>query len=176
MKIRYLLPLLLFLLIAYVLWRGLQLHPGQIPSPLINKPAPAFELPALLTPGHLNTQIFIGKVSLLNVWATWCYACAQEHDDLLKIANSHDVILFGLDYKDDSTAAKNWLRDHGNPYQAVAFDVNGDTAIDWGVYGAPETFVIDKKGIIRYKQIGPITPEIWEHELKPLITKLQAQP
>ena len=176
MKIRYLLPLTLFLLIAGVLWRGLQLHPGQIPSPLINKPAPAFDLPSLLTSGHVDNQIFIGKVSLLNVWATWCYACAQEHDDLSKIADSHEVALFGLDYKDDSAAAKNWLHEHGNPYQDVAFDANGDTAINWGVYGAPETFVIDKKGIIRYKQIGPITPAIWEHDLKPLVMKLRAEP
>jgi cytochrome c biogenesis protein CcmG, thiol:disulfide interchange protein DsbE len=176
MKIRYLTPLILFLLIAGVLWRGLKLHPSQIPSPLINKPAPAFDLPSLLTANRVTNQIFKGQVSLLNVWATWCYACAQEHDYLVTLANNHEVVLYGLDYKDDSTAAKNWLHDHGNPYETIVVDANGDTAIDWGVYGAPETFVIDKHGIIRYKQIGPITPDVWEHDLKPLIIQLRAAP
>ncbi|MES2219152.1 MAG: DsbE family thiol:disulfide interchange protein [Pseudomonadota bacterium] len=175
MKIRYLLPLLLFMLIASILWRGLKLHPGQIPSPLIHKHAPTFDLPDLLTSAHLTNKDLQGHVSLLNVWATWCQACAQEHDFLVELAKNNALPWYGLNYKDDAIAAKNWLRDHGNPYQLVAVDHTGDVAIDWGVYGAPETFVIDKHGIVRYKQIGPITAAVWEQELKPVIDRLQGE-
>ena len=174
MKIRYLLPLLIFTLIGGILWRGLHLHPGQIPSPLINKPAPQFNLPNLLSSARVTTSVLQGHVSLLNVWATWCQACAQEHAYLVDLAENAGVIFYGLNYKDDPVAAKNWLREQGNPYQLVASDANGDVAIDWGVYGAPETFVIDKQGIVRYKQIGPITPAVWAQTLKPLIDRLQA--
>jgi cytochrome c biogenesis protein CcmG/thiol:disulfide interchange protein DsbE len=174
MKIRFLLPLIIFTLIGCILWRGLKLHPGQIPSPLINKAAPEFNLPDLLTSNRVTTQALQGHVTLLNVWATWCQACAQEHDYLVDLANNAGVIFYGLNYKDDPAAAKNWLREHGNPYQLIGIDDKGNVAIDWGVYGAPETFIVDKHGIVRYKQIGPITPEVWAQTLKPLIDKLQA--
>jgi cytochrome c biogenesis protein CcmG/thiol:disulfide interchange protein DsbE len=176
MKLRNWMPFIVFLLIACVLWRGLKLHPGQIPSPLLNKAAPAFELMDLLTGTKVGTQQFQGHVSLFNVWATWCYACAQEHELLVALARSNDFVLYGLDYKDDAAKAKMWLREHGNPYQSIAFDKSGDVAIDWGVYGSPETFLIDKHGIVRYKQIGPITEDVWEQELQPRIEKLRKAP
>ena len=166
-------PLIVFLLIVLVLWRGLHLHPSQIPSPLINQPAPQFSLPTLFDSKKMATnQDFLGHVTLVNVWATWCVACAEEHNGLLQLAQLEHVYFFGLNYKDDPSAAKKWLKQYGNPYQIVAVDQAGTTAIDWGVYGTPETFVLDKKGIIRYKLIGPIDKEAWEQHLKPLITQL----
>lgn len=169
-------PLIFFLLMMALLWRGLFLHPNQIPSPLINKPAPIFQLPTLFdTNKIISNKNLLGHITLLNVWATWCEACAEEHGFLLQIANNPDFVLDGLDYKDAPIAAKNWLKTQGNPYQAVLVDEQGDAAIDWGVYGTPETFVIDKKGTIRYKQIGPITAEIWNDKFKPLIMQLQKE-
>lgn len=171
---RIILPLLIFFVIFLILWRGLSLHPNQIPSPLINQEAPAFTLPNLLKDNtKVSNKDFLGQVTLFNVWGTWCYACAEEHAALLDLANKEHIRIIGLNYKDDTNAAKKWLKDNGNPYQIIAVDQSGDTAIDWGVYGAPETFVIDKKGIIRYKHIGPINKDNWEHTLKPLIIKLQ---
>ena len=167
------LPLTLFLLVIFLLWKGLSLHPAQIPSPLINKPAPAFELPALLGEKKITNQDFLGHITLVNVWATWCYACAEEHSFLKELAKNPDIVLMGFDYKDDISAAKAWLKKYGNPYQTIAVDPVGNVAIDFGVYGTPETFVIDKKGIIRYKQTGPLDAEVWEQNLKPLIEKLR---
>jgi cytochrome c biogenesis protein CcmG/thiol:disulfide interchange protein DsbE len=173
-KIRYLIPLFIFLVIAGILWRSLSMHPNQIPSPFINKHAPAFQLPSLLgAPAIVTEKELRGHISLVNVWATWCYACALEHDFLLELSKNKDFVLYGLNYKDDPLAAKKWLKEHGNPYARVAVDESGDAAINWGVYGSPETFVIDKNGIIRYKQIGPITEEVWEQELKPVIEKIR---
>jgi cytochrome c biogenesis protein CcmG/thiol:disulfide interchange protein DsbE len=176
MKLRYLLPLLVFMFIAIILWRGLGLHPAQIPSPLIDKPAPSFELPNLLDSKPTTNKDFLGHVSLVNVWATWCYACAEEHAFLLTLAKNPDIMLFGLNYKDDPTAAKKWLEQYGNPYQMVAVDRTGNVGIDWGVYGTPETFVVDKHGIIRFKYIGPLTPEVWNQTLKPLVDRLRNTP
>jgi cytochrome c biogenesis protein CcmG/thiol:disulfide interchange protein DsbE len=171
------LPFFAFLLIVALLWRALSLHPSQVPSPLINKSAPEFTLPNLLEPMQISTnKDFIGHVTILNVWATWCYACAQEHAELLNIANNNKVILYGLNYKDDPEAAREWLKKNGNPYQTVAVDRSGETAINWGVYGTPETFVIDKKGMIRYKHIGPITADVWEEKLQPMVQQLQDEP
>jgi len=160
-QVRFALPFILFLFIVILLMRGLSLHPNQIPSPLMNKPAPTF------------SNDFKGHVTLLNVWATWCSACAEEHDFLLQLAREKEVILMGLNYKDNPKAAIRWLKQQGNPYQLVAYDPTGQIGIDWGVYGTPETFIIDKKGIIRYKQLGPLTQEVWEQTLKPLIQQLQ---
>ena len=173
-RARFIFPLILFLVIITFLWRGLSLHPNVVPSPLINKPVPDFTLPTLFDKSENTTNDdFIGRVSLVNVWATWCYTCAQEHDLLLQLANTKDVMIYGLNYKDDTDAAKKWLEEHGNPYQIVAFDEKGQTAIDWGVYGTPETFVIDKKGVVRYKHVGPLTTEVWEKNLEPLVTQLR---
>lgn len=167
-------PLILFLSIAVILWKGLSLHPTEIPSPLINKPTPNFELTTLYYPQKLTTQRdFLGRVTLLNVWASWCYACAEEHSLLLELAKKEYLTLYGLNYKDDPVAAKNWLEEKGNPFQTIAVDPNGNIAIDWGVYGTPESFIIDKKGFIRYKHIGPITQEVWEQKLEPLIEILR---
>jgi cytochrome c biogenesis protein CcmG/thiol:disulfide interchange protein DsbE len=147
-----------------------------VPSPLINKPAPTFHLPTLLgSPSYLTDKNFQGKVSLFNIWATWCITCKSEHDFLLILAKNKGITLYGLNYKDDPVQAKNWLKKKGNPYKIIAVDSSGDTGINWGVYGTPETFIIDKKGIIRYKQIGAITPDVWQNTLEPLVRKLQAE-
>jgi cytochrome c biogenesis protein CcmG/thiol:disulfide interchange protein DsbE len=173
-KLNVILPFILFLLIILLLWRGLALNPAQVPSPFINQPTPAFELPILLNNKQKTSKThFLGHVTLLNVWATWCYACAEEHEMLMKISKDKNLNIIGLDYKDDTQTAKIWLKEHGNPYALIATDQSGQAAIDWGVYGTPETFIIDKKGIIRYKQIGTITEENWQQLLEPLIEKLQ---
>lgn len=175
-QMRFTLPLLIFILIFILLWRGLTLHPSQVPSPLINKSIPTFELPVLNGNKTLSNKDFIGHVSLLNVWATWCYACEEEHAVLVELAKTHAVTFYGLDYKDDRSSATTWLKQRGNPYTLIGFDRSGQAAIDWGVYGTPETFIIDKKGIIRYKQIGPITAEVWTNELEPIIRQLKNEP
>lgn len=178
MKLRFLFPLVIFIGVISILWRGLSLHPNEIPSPLINRAAPAFALPSLLQQSQtITNQILLGHVTLVNVWATWCFACGQEHDFLLAISRApdRDFELLGLNYKDDPVKARAWLTQHGNPYQQIAVDASGDTAINWGVYGSPETFILDKKGIIRYKQIGPITASVWEQTLKPLLAKLRRE-
>lgn len=172
---RLILPLMIFIAVFTLLFRGLFLHPNEVPSPLVNKAAPTFQLPNLTYPDKIiSNKDFIGQVTLLNVWASWCYACAEEHKLLLEIAKKEYLTLYGLNYKDDVIAAKDWLKKHGDPYAAVGVDKAGLVAIDWGVYGTPETFLIDKKGIIRYKQIGPITTEAWEKML-PLIDQLKKE-
>jgi len=176
MKMRFLLPLIFFLFLVAVLWRGLGLHPNQIPSPLVDKPAPAFQLQTLANPKKMTSnKDFIGHVTLVNVWATWCFSCAEEHDFLLNLIKKENLFLYGLNYKDDPIAAKDWLKKRGNPYNIIASDETGSVAIDWGVYGTPETFVVDKKGIIRYKHIGAITADIWEKDLQPLVNKLRGE-
>lgn len=174
-KTRFLLPLIIFLVVIIILWRGLSLHPNQVPSPLIDKPAPAFSLTQLSSKSLTTNKDFIGHITLLNVWASWCHACAQEHAFLLELAKNEYLSLYGLNYKDNPINAKKWLEQYGNPYRTVALDLAGQVAIDLGVYGAPETFLIDKKGIIRYKQIGPITPQVWNTNLKPMVDKLRAE-
>lgn len=174
MKIRYAFPLILFLAVIIVLWRGLSLHPNEIPSPLINQSAPSFTLPLLHNPKNTTSnKDFKGHITLVNVWATWCYACAEEHEFLLHLAQSEHLLIYGLNYKDDPKAAIAWLAKYGNPYYLVARDQDGLAAINWGVYGTPETFILDQRGVIRYKQIGAITPQIWETTLKPLIETLR---
>jgi cytochrome c biogenesis protein CcmG/thiol:disulfide interchange protein DsbE len=173
---RFILPFIIFAAILFLLWRGLSLHPNQIPSPLLDKPAPNFALPDLLDAKKIRTnKDLLGHVTLLNVWATWCESCAEEHAFLLQLAKQNHVFFFGLNYKDDVKLANTWLKQYGNPYQMVGVDSDGVAAIDWGVYGTPETFVLDKKGIIRYKQIGPIDNETWEKTLKPLVEKLEKE-
>lgn len=169
-----LLPLIFFIVVISVLWRGLSLHPNKVPSPLINHPIPSFELPSLN--GKLVTnKDLLGKITLLNVWATWCMACEAEHAYLLDIAKHHDIQLIGYDYKDEQKSAVDWLKAQGNPYQVVLFDAEGKVAIDWGVYGTPETFLIDPHGIIRHKVIGPLTPDIWTSELLPIIEQIKQE-
>ena len=174
--LKSILPLLFFLLIMIILWRGLSLHPNQVPSPLINKPAPAFRLPSLIgPPDYMTNKNFLGHVSLFIIWATWCGACIDEHDFLVALAKNKSIPIYGLDYKDDPIKAKIFIQKNGNPYQIIGIDSSGDTGINWGVYGTPETFIIDKKGIVRYKHIGAITSDNWETVLEPLVKKLQAE-
>ncbi len=177
MKLRFIIPFIIFLTCSAVLWKGLSLHPARIPSPLIGKAAPNFQLPTLFNPQQITLDSDLkNHITLLNVWASWCATCAEEHELLLKIAKNKSFVLYGLNYKDDPDTAKKWLLDKGNPYQLIALDREGQAAIDWGVYGTPETFVIDKHGMIRYKQIGPITADDWQNTFLPLLAKLQGEP
>ncbi len=172
--IKYLLPVILFFVLCGFLFIGLYKDPSEVPSPLIGKPVPVFSLPKLYDSSvQFSHKDFLGEVSVLNVWATWCFACKQEHTTLLELANRKVAPIYGLNYKDEAAKAKLYLRDFGNPFTANAFDEAGRVAIDWGVYGAPETFIIDRKGIIRYKHIGPLTHEDLENNILPLIQQLK---
>jgi len=163
-------PLLLALLLGVFLFIGMQRDPRYVPSPLIGKPAPEFALPSLHDATYpVDSRELLGQPWLLNVWGTWCGGCRQEHDTLLAIANQKVVPIVGLNWKDDNGAAQQWLRQLGNPYAVVAEDREGRTAIDWGVYGAPETFLIGPDGIVLYKHIAPMTMEIWNTEFLPRI-------
>jgi cytochrome c biogenesis protein CcmG, thiol:disulfide interchange protein DsbE len=172
---RYLLPLAAFVILVAFLAVGLSLKPREVPSPLIDKPAPAFSLPRLDAPQQpLALKDLEGKVWLLNVWASWCVACRQEHPLLVELAGSGAVPIYGLNYKDKRDDALAWLARHGNPYIASISDAQGLVGIDFGVYGVPETFVIDKAGVIRMKHIGPVTPEVLRDQILPLVKKLNA--
>lgn len=171
---KYLLPFAIFLILAVFLGRGLKLDPKEVPSPLIGKPAPAFALPRLEDPAsNMSAADMKGKVWLLNVWASWCVACRDEHPILVEFARSGLVPIYGLNYKDQLPDAKRWLEQFGNPYTGSIVDADGRVGIDYGVYGVPETFVIDKEGVIRYKQIGPVTTKALEEKIVPLIKQLQ---
>ncbi len=172
---RYLLPLIVFLVLVGFLAVGLNLNPREVPSPLIGKPAPAFSLPVLDAPAQkLSAQDFRGKVWVLNVWASWCAPCRQEHPLIAELAKSGGAPVVGLNYKDKPADATAWLTQLGNPYIATVSDVEGLVGIDYGVYGVPETFVIDKGGVIRLKHIGPMTPEAMRDRVLPLLRKLGA--
>jgi cytochrome c biogenesis protein CcmG/thiol:disulfide interchange protein DsbE len=175
-----LLPFFGFMLLAglfgFGIWWNTQHDPREIPSPLINKPAPAFNLPRLDDPTQtVSKASLLGKPYLLNVFASWCIACAEEHPTLMAEGSQLGILLLGYDYKDAPGDAKNWLREHGNPYGEVITDRSGRTAIDFGVYGAPESFLIDAKGVIRYKHIGPLTPEVIAKKLQPAIAALKKE-
>lgn len=171
---RYLLPLLVFVLLVGFLAIGLKRDPREVPSPLIDKPAPTFSLPQLDAPDQqVATKDLLGQVWLLNVWASWCVACRQEHPLLVDLSKTGQVKLYGLNYKDKREDALGWLQKFGNPYLKSMSDTEGLVGIDYGVYGVPETFVIDKQGVIRYKQIGPVTPEALRDTLLPLVAKLE---
>ena len=171
---RYLIPLAIFIVIVGFLAVGLTLNPRLVPSPLIDKPAPAFTLPQLADPSKTFSQKdMLGQVWVLNVWASWCVACREEHPVLIELAKSKVVPLYGLNYKDKREDALAWLARFGDPYVQSIVDREGRTGIDFGVYGVPETFVIDKQGVIRYKHIGPVTPESVQAKILPLIRQLQ---
>jgi len=173
--VRYLAPLTIFLALAGLLYKGLSLDPRKVPSPLIDKPAPAFLLTRLKQQeATLGTADLKGKVTLFNVWATWCVACRSEHPVLMQLAESGKVAIYGLNYKDKRAEAKRWLQHYGDPYIANAFDDNGRVGIDRGVYGTPETFIADQQGIIRHKHIGPLTREVVRDEILPLVDRLEA--
>ena len=173
---RYLIPLFAFMILAAFLLFGLTLNPRQVPSPLIDKPAPVFQLNHLHEPEKvMASQDNLGKVWMLNVWASWCVACRDEHPLLVQLANSGIVPIYGLNYKDERTTAMQWLKRYGDPYTISIVDQDGKVGIDYGVYGVPETYVIDKKGIIRHKQIGPVTVDALQKTIIPLILELQKQ-
>lgn len=170
---RFFVPLAAFALLVVVLAIGIRHSPekGVIASPLIGKPAPQFSLPDLGNSGRLiSSGEFKGKWYLFNVWGTWCYECRAEHDMLLEVRHAALLPLVGLDWKDDDTEARTWLVQLGNPYAEVATDHSGRTAIDWGVYAAPETFLVDPRGIVVYKVIGPLTREVWTREILPRLS------
>ncbi len=172
--IKFLLPLILFLIAVGFLFKGLFLDPREVPSPLVGKPAPRFQAPVLGEAGKtFNSDDMKGQVWLLNVWASWCAACREEHPVLMAMEKTGQIATYGLDYKDTDAEAQAVLKEHGNPYKAVATDADGKIGIDYGVYGVPETYVIDKAGVIRYKQIGPITEEILLTKIVPLLKELQ---
>jgi cytochrome c biogenesis protein CcmG/thiol:disulfide interchange protein DsbE len=172
--LKYLLPLAAFLVLVGFFAAGLKLDPREVPSPLIDKPAPMFRLPVLNQAGKtFSPEDMRGKVWLLNVWASWCGACREEHPLLMEISRSGALPLVGLDYKDIDADGAGVLAQAGNPYKVVATDADGRVGIDYGVYGVPETYVIDKEGIIRYKQIGPITEETLRDKILPLVKGLQ---
>ena len=174
--LKYIIPLLLFIIISVFLAIGLQLKPSEIPSPFLGKPAPNFVAPKLDKPEQtLSPTDLKGQVWLFNVWASWCVSCREEHPVLNQLAQQQTVMIIGLNYKDAPDAAKNWLNTLGNPYNVSIMDQEGRVGIDWGVYGVPETFVVDKKGIIRHKHTGPVTVEDVQQTLLPLITQLQAE-
>ena len=173
---RFLIPLTVFIILVLFLGFGLTHDPRRVPSPLIDKPAPAFALPQLLTPEKtLSPGNMLGSVWLLNVWASWCVSCRAEHAVLNQWTRNSAVKLVGLNYKDHREDALAWLRQLGNPYSISVVDAAGQTGIDWGVYGVPETFVIDSKGIVRYKHIGPLTQEDIDTIMTPLLKKLQSE-
>jgi cytochrome c biogenesis protein CcmG/thiol:disulfide interchange protein DsbE len=170
---RFLIPLALFLVLVVFLAIGLRHDPHEVPSPLIYKSAPVFELAQLKDP---SKTFFVdemrGKVWLLNVWASWCVTCRDEHPLLLEYARTKAVPIYGLNYKDKREDALAWLSELGDPYVLSVSDLDGRVGIDYGVYGAPETYLIDRDGVIRFKQVGPVTPDIWEKEILPLVKEL----
>ena len=174
---RFLVPLVIFFSLVVLLYVGLGLDPREVPSPLIDKPAPRFSLPTVHAEDKtISTQDLLGTVYLLNVWASWCVTCRQEHPLYMELARANQVPIYGLNYKDTREDALRWLTMLGNPYQESAFDQAGRAGFDWGVYGVPETFLIDRNGIIRYKHIGAVTAEVLRQEILPMAKKLQAAP
>ena len=173
-SLRFILPLVLFVVLVGFLWHGLSLNPREVPSPLIGKPAPGFELARLDQPAKaLSEKDLRGQVWLLNVWASWCVSCMDEHPVLVQFSRQNVVPIYGLNYKDKREAALAWLEQHGNPYTLSLSDPDGLVGIDYGVYGVPETYVIDKAGVIRYKRIGPVTQEVLAEKILPLVKELQ---
>jgi cytochrome c biogenesis protein CcmG/thiol:disulfide interchange protein DsbE len=170
---RFAIPLVLFILLVAFLAVGLRHDPHEVPSPLIDKPAPAFQLAQLRDPSQtFSAADMRGKVWLLNVWASWCVTCRDEHPLLLQYARSGALPLYGLNYKDNRKDALAWLGELGDPYVLSVSDNDGRVGIDYGVYGAPETYLIDRDGIIRFKQVGPVTPDIWQKTILPLAQQL----
>jgi cytochrome c biogenesis protein CcmG/thiol:disulfide interchange protein DsbE len=170
---RFLLPLGIFIVLIGFLAAGLRLKPREVPSPFIGKPAPTFRVAQLHAPDRaIGPEDLRGEVWLLNIWASWCVSCREEHPVLVELAKSKLVTLVGLDYKDERETALSWLARNGDPYLLSAFDRDGRVGMDFGVYGVPETFVIDKAGIIRYKQIGPLTDAIVKEKIIPLVKVL----
>jgi cytochrome c biogenesis protein CcmG/thiol:disulfide interchange protein DsbE len=175
-RVLLVLPLVLFVVLGGYFAIGLERDPSRIPSVLIDKPLPAFDLPAIegFEKG-LSSADVKGRVALINIFGSWCASCVIEHPVLMQIAASEEALLLGLDWKDEKGAGTAWLQQHGNPYALVGDDASGRTAIDLGVTGAPETFIVDKKGRIRYKHVGPIDMQTWRERLKPIVEALDQE-
>jgi cytochrome c biogenesis protein CcmG, thiol:disulfide interchange protein DsbE len=174
--LKYLIPLALFLVLVVFLAIGLTRNPQELPSALIDKPAPTFRLPQLKQPDKtFSAEDMRGKVWMLNVWASWCVACRDEHPFLFEYQKSGAVPIYGLNYKDRPEDALGWLGELGDPYLLSAVDLDGRVAIDYGVYGAPESYIIDKSGTIRLKHVGPVMPDVWEKKILPLVQELNRQ-
>lgn len=172
---KFLVPIALFVALGVLLAFGLRLDPKKIPSPLVGKPLPAFSLPTLDNPARIVSNADLkGRPVLINVWASWCTACRDEHPLLVELARAGVVPVIGLNYKDKPEDAHAILRRDGNPYGMVLVDASGRTGIDWGVYGVPETFVVDRDGVIRYKHIGPITPDALKEVILPKLRELSS--
>lgn len=171
---KFLLPLAVLIVVVGFLGVGLRLNPREVPSPLIGKAAPPFTLPVLHTPAKTvsNTDLK-GQVWMLNVWASWCVSCRDEHPVLVELARRKVIPIVGLNYKDKSEDAKAWLKKFGDPYVMSLVDAKGQIGIDYGVYGVPETYVIDRDGVIRYKKIGPVTPDTVREKILPLVKQLK---
>ena len=173
--IRYL-PIAAFVILLALLAFGLTNDPRDIPSPLVGKPVPEFTLPKLYDSEKTTSPAEMkGEVWMLNVFASWCVSCKAEHAVVSQFVKDSGLKVMGLNYKDESPDAKAWLAEHGNPYAMIAVDLDGRVGIDWGVYGVPESYLIDKKGVIRHKFTGPITPQIVEETLKPMLKQLRAE-
>jgi len=165
-------PLALFIALSFFLWKGLSIDPRKLPSALIDKPFPEFQVEALLQPERMLSKAdFVGKPVLINVWATWCPSCRQEHEQLLRIAQDNKIDIIGLNYKDERAAATNWLRQLGNPYVFNIYDEAGMLGLDLGVYGAPETYLLDAQGVVRHRHVGVVTAQTWV-ELQAIIQAL----
>ncbi|HTP97626.1 MAG TPA: DsbE family thiol:disulfide interchange protein [Burkholderiales bacterium] len=176
MSKKLLIPLVVFVVLTGFLFVGLFRDPREVPSPLVGKPAPAFTLVRLHEPDKkLGTADLKGQVWLLNVWASWCVSCREEHPVLLALAKGGAVPVYGLNYKDQRNDGIAWLDKMGNPYRLSAFDADGRVGIDYGVYGVPETYLIDKHGVIRLKRIGILTPDYLEQKLLPLVDALKRE-
>lgn len=172
-RLKLFLPLAIFVVMAGFFWRGLSLDPTAMPSALIDKPMPEFSLPTVKSEQRIITQNDLkGKVSLLNVWATWCVSCRVEHPFLVTLAED-GVPIVGVNYKDDVVAAQQWLRDLADPYLYSVVDADGRLGIDLGVFGAPETYILDKNGVIRFKHVGVVNEKIWKEQLLPIYKQLQ---
>ena len=174
--LKYLIPLALFLVLVVFLAIGLTRNPQELPSALIDKPAPTFRLPQLKQPDKtFSAEDMRGKVWMLNVWASWCVACRDEHPYLFEYQKSGAVPIYGLNYKDRPEDALGWLGELGDPYLLSAVDLDGRVGIDYGVYGAPESYIIDKSGTIRMKHVGTVMPDVWEKKILPLVQELNRQ-
>ncbi len=176
MKLKIVLPFIIFAILMFFLSKGLHHDPKKLPSVLINQKVPVFSLVELTNnKDTFSNQDLVGHISLLNVWATWCTECKAEFSLLLQIAKEKRIQFYGLNYKDNQTAALNWLKEYGNPYKKIGFDVSGLVAINFGVYGTPETFLIDKQGVIRYRYVGALTNYAWQQQFLPRIEQLEKE-
>ncbi len=167
---RYILPAAIFAVLVGFFWIGLSKDPSEVPSPFIGKPAPTFSVPELSDPQTtVSNSDLRGRPTVFNVWATWCVGCRQEHETLMQLAAMNVVPIYGLNYRDNRQEALRWLKGLGDPYAAVGYDPEGAAGLDWGVYGAPETFLLDPTGIVVYKHLGPMTMRVWRDEFMPRI-------